>query len=232
MPILGVIVLIVVLAYNIRLFEKDSDIGQSGKNISMYLDGEGPDDSSKALAKILSVDARFVASTGREIKGQKLTYEVTSWEITKQVPICTLAVLSDVLEYKCATDGMEVDDTGNIVDERFSYVIVNLRIKNIGKSNEEFYWNNIRLKGVRDGKSFYSVAELHVLGESQSREYDKNYFRERLQESEYIEMPLIYITEKELIDQKQLYLEINPSGVAVSDEELDEYTSRRMILLN
>lgn len=235
--VLSVFIVLVSLIFSILVFNEKIDLTKwkdSQKETESYAENnlkeKNTDEAAKQLAEILQVHAELVAPTGKEIRAKEVIYTVDEWEITKQCPKYPVPIGMDIEQHYSNRIGLELDSERNIVDDRFYYVIVNLRVKNIGDENHKFWSTGVRLKGVRENKYWYSIGEWEYVAEEVAVEYEKNYGIKRIEPNEEKELHFIFIAEKTLVDDKQLYIDINPYGTSTINSE--EYASRRWILLN
>lgn len=188
---------------------------------------EEPDEKSKEFANKLGVDAKNIVSTGNTIKSTYYSFTVLSWTKGKEYPGYALPEGKNLADYP----GAELDEQGNITND-FSYVVVNLSVKNQSTKTIEndLIWGYIRLMFL-SAPSKYSdyIGEVTYLGEEKPRILNHNYYAETFAPEEEKVMPMIFVVNDALLDSEAMYLEINPTGAVIDNPD---YDIRRYIVLN
>ena len=203
---------------NHNLDESEVDFNATGREDEV-------DEASKQFANEFGVNENNVVSTGQSIVSTKFLCTVTSWEEGK-----------DVLEYEIPEEisledyGVMIDGNGHIINE-YSYVIVHVSAENI--SNElvenDYLWSKFRLRFINPPAEYQTTGEVRFLGEKPLREYTDDYFGETFDVNEKKEIALVYVVPDGILENDGMYLELNPLGVVITDEDQDV---RRYLLLN
>ena len=188
---------------------------------------EEPDEKSKEFANKLGADAKNIVSTGNTIKSTYYSFTVLSWTEGKEYPGYALPEGKNLADYP----GAVLDEQGNITND-FSYVVVNLSVKNQSSKTIEndLIWGYIRLRFL-SAPSKYSdyIGEVTYLGEEKPRILNHNYYAETFAPEEEKVMPMIFVVNDALLDSEAIYLEINPTGAVIDNPD---YDIRRYIVLN
>lgn len=187
-----------------------------------------PDNASKEFSKTLkekagiTVEAKNIVPTGQPIISGKFAFTVTSWNISKESPGYDFPKGQDSKSLR----GAELDANGNIKNE-FSYVTVDISAENLtDEAVSEYIWAYIRLEIFNAGDY---IGEVMYLGEETPRELTKDYLKESFTTGETKNMAMIYIAPDKILENQEMYMEINPSGAIIADQEQDV---RRYIILN
>ena len=184
-----------------------------------------PDRASKELAELIGEDANDIVSVGNPLVSGNYIFTVKSWKTSKEYPGYAPPEGVDITEFP----GAQADEAGNIVND-YSYITVDVSCQNRTEEEiDDLVWNELSLKFVRPiGGGSYS-GELTYLGEKVPRLYGHDYCREYFEADETKDITLIYVVNDGLLDNEGMYLQINPSGAAISGEEYDVI---RYIVLN
>lgn len=168
-----------------------------------------------------------IVSTGNAIKSTYYSFTVLSWTKGKEYPGYALPEGKNLADYP----GAVLDEQGNITND-FSYVVVNLSVKNQSSKTIEndLIWGYIRLRFL-SAPSKYSdyIGEVTYLGEEKPRILNHNYYAETFAPEEEKVMPMIFVVNDALLDSEAMYLEINPTGAVIDNPD---YDIRRYIVLN
>ena len=158
----------------------------------------------------LKIDSEKVVSIGKEVYSGVLSYKVNAWEITKdnqgyEIPkgMTSLEERYGVMQYKKGT-----------ITNGYSFIIVDMTAKNLLKEEvTEYVWGNLRLKQLgKEEIDIWGSGEIIYFGESVPREYTKNYSVETIPGKEEKRITLIFLQKDQLLEEGQLYIEINPTG--------------------
>ena len=183
------------------------------KSLDVVAQEEEPDEVSKEFANKLGVDEKNIVSTGNTIKSTYYSFTVLSWTKGKEYP------------------GYALPEGKNLTND-FSYVVVNLSVKNQSSKTIEndLIWGYIRLRFL-SAPSKYSdyIGEVTYLGEEKPRILNHNYYAETFAPEEEKVMPMIFVVNDALLDSEAMYLEINPTGAVIDNPD---YDIRRYIVLN
>ena len=206
------------------LIEKENEFK---KSLDVVAQKEEPDEVSKEFANKLGVDEKNIVSTGNTIKSTYYSFTVLSWTKGKEYPGYALPESKNLADYP----GAVLDEQGNITND-FSYVVVNLSVKNQSSKTIEndLIWGYIRLRFL-SAPSKYSdyIGEVTYLGEEKPRILNHNYYAETFAPEEEKVMPMIFVVNDALLDSEAMYLEINPTGAVIDNPD---YDIRRYIVLN
>lgn len=190
-------------------------------------------EESEHLAEILGVESKYLTNVGQEIRDRKTFYRVNSWAVQTESPGY---VLPTGITYETLINGndeLEFDENGNIISNNYYYVIVNASVRNSGESSMLFQANCIGLMGIRDKKYWYrATSEVKYLGEDVLRKYDKEYMKLCINPEKELSFNLVYLVSSTLVDDKQLFIHINPSGSTTVNTDMSVYSSQRFILLD
>lgn len=183
--------------------------------------------STRMIYDKLGVDEKNIVSTGNAIKSTYYSFTVLSWTKGKEYPGYALPEGKNLADYP----GAVLDEQGNITND-FSYVVVNLSVKNQSSKTIEndLIWGYIRLRFL-SAPSKYSdyIGEVTYLGEEKPRILNHNYYAETFAPEEEKVMPMIFVVNDALLDSEAMYLEINPTGAVIDNPD---YDIRRYIVLN
>ena len=197
------------------------------KSLDVVAQKEEPDEVSKEFANKLGVDEKNIVSTGNAINSTYYSFTVLSWTKGKEYPGYALPEGKNLADYP----GAVLDEQGNITND-FSYVVVNLSVKNQSTKTIEndLIWGYIRLMFL-SAPSKYSdyIGEVTYLGEEKPRILNHNYYAETFAPEEEKVMPMIFVVNDALLDSEAMYLEINPTGAVIDNPD---YDIRRYIVLN
>ena len=197
------------------------------KSLDVVAQKEQPDEVSKEFANKLGVDEKNIVSTGNTIKSTYYSFTVLSWTKGKEYPGYALPESKNLADYP----GAVLDEQGNITND-FSYVVVNLSVKNQSdkKIENDLIWGYIRLRFLFPPSEYEDyVGEVSYLGEETPRILNHNYYAETFEPGEEKRMALIFVANDELLKSEAIYLEINPTGAVIDNPE---YDIRRYIILN
>ena len=197
------------------------------KSLDVVAQKEEPDEVSKEFANKLGVDEKNIVSTGNTIKSTYYSFTVLSWTKGKEYPGYALPEGKNLAD----SPGAVLDEQGNITND-FSYVVVNLSVKNQSdkKIENDFIWGYIRLRFLFPPSEYEDyVGEVSYLGEETPRILNHNYYAETFEPGEEKQMALIFVANDELLKSEAIYLEINPTGAVIDNPE---YDIRRYIILN
>lgn len=209
--------------------EKDQMLREELQETANTLGSSGEaDEAAKAFAATLKekrgidVDARNIVSTGKPLVSGQFTFTVNSWNISKEYPGYEPPEGVDLAEWP----GAEVDGNGNIIND-FTYVTVDISAENM-KAEEvtQLIWGMIRLR-IFDSGDY--TGEAIYYGRDIEREYGHYYGQETFQANETKSVVLIFVVKDELLQNQEMYLEINPSGAQTVNPD---YDVRRFIILN
>lgn len=190
-------------------------------------------EESEHLAEILGIESKYVTNTGYEIRDRKTFYRVNSWAVKTESPGYVLPTGITYETLINGNDGLEFDENGNIISNNYYYVIVNASVRNSGESSMLFQANCIGLMGIRDKKYWYrATSEVKYLGEDVLRKYDKEYMKLCINPEKELSFNLVYLVSSTLVDDKQLFIHINPSGSTTVNTDMSVYSSQRFILLD
>lgn len=189
------------------------------KSLDVVAQEEEPDEVSKEFANKLGVDEKNIVSTGNAIKSTYYSFTVLSWTKGKEYPGYALPESKNLADYP----GAVLDEQGNITND-FSYVVVNLSVKNQSdkKIENDLIWGYIRLRFLFPPSEYEDyVGEVSYLGEETPRVLNHNYYAETFEPGEEKQMALIFVANDELLKSEAIYLEINPTGAVIDNPEYD-----------
>ena len=190
-------------------------------------------EGAEYLAQILGVDNKYATSKGLEIRDRTTFYCLNSWSIQTESPGFTLPTGITLETLSQGNDGIEFDEAGNIISNNYYYVIMNVSVRNAGETSIAFRAQCIHLMGIRDDKYWYSVtSDPEYLGEEVLRVYDKNYMTFTIDSNDETSFNLVYLVSRTLVDDKELFIHINPSGSGSINTDMSVYSSQRFILLD
>ena len=187
---------------------------------------EEPDETSKEFARQLEKAMKKVYQTetgdfGEFVKEKQkesplkvysgvLSYKVNAWEITKDNQGYEIPKGMTSLEERY---GVMQDKKGTITNG-YSFIMVDMTAKNLLKEEvTEYVWGNLRLKQLgKEEIDIWGSGEIIYFGESVPREYTKNYSVETIPGKEEKRITLIFLQKDQLLEEGQLYIEINPTG--------------------
>lgn len=220
-----VLIVIAVVYFRDPSSRFDSGDGDVDRDFAATGRSDEVDEASKEFAKKTGVDAKTVVSTGQSIVSTKFLCTVTSWEVGKDVLKYELPEGASLEDY-----GVMTDENGYITNE-YSYVIVHFSAQNISdkKIENDYLWSKLRLRFVNPPSSYSVTGEVRYLGEKQPRKFTDDYFAENFEVDETKEIALIYAVPDGILDNDGMYLELNPMGAVITDEDQDV---RRYLLLN
>lgn len=238
----GIVVVLVVLGIGmsymlsrggIRTEEEQKSYEEKEKQVENLMkpgQEEEADDRSEAFSKALkekaglTVDSRNIVSTGSPITSGNYSFTVNSWSVSKESPGYALP------EGKDATQGgrIQMDANGNITNE-YSYVVVNLTVEN--KAEEpitDYLWGYMRMQAFDMGDF---ISEVDYLGEETPRKYGHDYSKESFEAGETKSYPVVFDMPDEILNNQEIYLEIDTSGGNPQPED-PEFAVKRFIILN
>ena len=228
--IIGCTLTIVLIVLVVTFFRNPSallshSLKESEDDFSITGRKEEVDEASRQFANEFGVNENNVVSTGQSIVSTKFLCTVTSWEVGK-----------DVLEYELPKEisledyGVVIDENGSIVNE-YTYVIGYGSAQNISEElvENDYLWSKFRLQFINPPSEYQTTGEVRALGEKPFREFTSDYFAENFEVNEKKEIALIYIVPEGILKNDGMYLELNPLGVVITDEDQDV---RRYLLLN
>lgn len=110
----------------------------------------------------------------------------------------------------------EFDENYNILND-FTYVVVNVTVKNTGQTENKFYLNTFKYVGIdpetEDAvESFYSGQMRGYKARNDARGYDKAYAQTALPAGGEMTCNLVFIQKDEDIEGKIPYMKFSPSG--------------------
>lgn len=189
------------------------------------------DDISESFARTIEektgipVDPKNIVSAGSTIRSGKYDITITDWDVSKESPGYAIPEGLDLAQYP----GAILDESGKITNE-FSYVTTNVTVKNISEESITGYiWGFLRLKTFNAGEYLGEVNYLGNLGEETSKEHGHDTYKDSFAPGEEKSMALIYVAPDKALTDQNMYIEIDQSGVALSEEE---YDIKRYIILN
>lgn len=192
-----------------------------------------PDAESIELAELYrketrkEIDPRFIVPTGKAISDGVYSYKVESWMSSKEDPGYPLPKGMESLK---SSKGVEQDENGTITNQ-FSFLTVNILVENLSKERKgDCVWGYFDLEIGDADPEEYDWHAFSYLGEKNPREYRKNYYQEIIEGKGKVIMPLIYVIKDELLEDNQLFIRINRTGMA--DVNIDDKNPRRCIVLN
>lgn len=191
---------------------------------------EEADNTSVAFSKILEektgipVNPQNIVSAGDTVRSGNYDITITDWSVSKESPGYALPEGLDLTQY-----GAILDKSGRITND-FSYVTANVTVKNVSEESvTNHIWGVFRLKTFQAGEYLGEVNYLGNPGEGTSREHLHDTFKDTFAAGEEKSMALIYVAPDNALTDQDMYIEINQSGVVLSEEESD---IKRYIILN
>ncbi|WP_148409298.1 DUF4352 domain-containing protein [Murimonas intestini] len=163
-----------------------------------------------------------VYQIGDTIDTSKLIFTVNSYHITK-----TKGAF-DITDIKETPLDVVLDNEDNI-SNNYSYVIIDMTIKNKQSKEVEFYLNNLWLRFINkdseySGNNIYYAGQLRGYKDGQPADNGKAYFRRILKMNEERPLTLTYVISDEELDGAALLLKIWPSG-AINYEDDSRFVS-------
>lgn len=156
-----------------------------------------------------------ITSVGHPIRTGDFSYQVTSWSMSKESPGYPIP---EGKEYYFREDKAVLDENENITND-YSYVVVNMEVENLTSEEIKFLiWGIFRLKSVGNGAGKYE-GECAYLGDG--RDAGQSYYLDTIEANSKKEMPIIFVVKDEYLIDNQLYIEVNPSGVATTNPDYD-----------
>lgn len=197
----------------------DSTISEESLDIPAQEGGitEENEQFAAALKTATGVDYNpiNITSVGNPIRTGDFSYQINSWSMSKEYPGYPVPEGRDPLE---EWPGAQLDENGNITND-FSYVVVNMAVENLtSKDVNTVIWNIFRLNSIGSGAGQYT-GEVTYNGSG--RPYGKDYDLDTIGANSTKEMPLIFVVKDEYLKDNQLYIEVNPSGVATYNPDFD-----------
>lgn len=187
------------------------------------------DETSTAFSKTLkekaglTVEPKNIVSVGSPITSGKYSFTVNSWSVSKKSPGYKLPKGLDMNEW-----GQQLDKEGNITNE-YSYVVLNMVVENMtDQPVTEHLWGYMRLQAFDMGEY---ISEVRYLGEEIPREYGHDSYVESFEAGETKTYPVVFLMPDEIVNDQELYLEINTSGGNPQPED-PEFAVKRFIILN
>lgn len=156
-----------------------------------------------------------ITSVGNPIRSLDFSYQINSWSMSKEYPGYPVPEGRDPLD---EWPGAQLDENGNITND-FSYVVVNMAVENLtSKDVTTHVWGTFRLNSIGSGAGQYT-GEVTYLGDD--RPAGKDYYLDTISANSKKEMSLIFVIKDEYLNDNQLYIEVNPSGVATYNPDFD-----------
>ncbi len=188
------------------------------------------DDRSEAFSEALkekaglTVDPQNIVSTGSPITSGNYSFTVNSWSVSKESPGYALPEGMD------ATRGglLQIDANGNITNE-YSYVVVDLTVEN--KAEEpvtDLLWGYLRMQAFDMGDF---ISEVAYLGEETPRKSGHDSYEESFKAGEIKKYPVVFVMPDEIVNNQEIYLEIDTSGGNPQPED-PEFAVKRFIILD
>lgn len=187
------------------------------------------DEASAAFSKLmkekagLTVDPRNIVSVGRPITSGKYSFTVSSWSASKESPGYKLPEGLDLSD-----GGLQLDENGNITNE-FSYVVLNMTVENMADEPvTDYLWGYMSLQAFDMGEY---ISEVRYLGEKAPRKYGHDSYVESFEAGETKSYPVVFLMPDEILEDQELYLEIDTSGGNPQPSD-PEFSVKRFIILN
>lgn len=172
----------------------------------------------------LTVDPQNIVSIGSPITSGNYSFTVNSWSISKESPGYELP------EGKDPTNGgiLQIDADGNITNE-YSYVVVNITVENKSEGPiTDWLWGYLGMKAFDMGEF---ISEVDYLGEETPRKYGHDGYKESFEAGETKSYPVVFFMPDEILNNQELYLEIDTSGGNPQPSD-PEFAVKRFIILN
>lgn len=166
---------------------------------------------------------------GEEFQVNDLIFKINSVEKTKDKRVYAMPPLdkpfftSDENGKTLSEDYLLADEKGTILNE-YSYLVVNVTIKNTKEIAKEYYLNSISLQMYDDkGKDIYGPSPLLNDKEIDVEKREKDYFRYEFQPLEEREVTIVFIAEDKYLDYNNLKLRIENHGPEYSNSTSLKY---------
>ena len=148
---------------------------------------------------------------GKTFSLENITYHVTEWSKSKD--------LNYIKPDQADFDKISHDETGKLKNAKLHYVYVTIDLKNTSKSDQELYLTNPSLQYIDNNVAF--GTGLFAFDQSQHPNDMHDYGKYLLPAGEKQSFHLIYIVSDE--KKGDLYLCINPRGIALDDDRAEKY---------
>lgn len=156
-----------------------------------------------------------ITTIGKPIRTGEFSYQINAWSMSKEYPGYPVPGGQESLEERT---GAQLDEAGNIIND-YSYVVVNMEVENMTSNDIKYLiWGIFQLKSIGSGTGQY-CGEVLYLGDN--RPMGKDYYLDTIEANSKKEMPMIFVVKDEYVNDNQLYIEVNPSGVATNDPDYD-----------
>ena len=150
------------------------------------------------------LDETQVHDINEEIEVENMRYKINDVKIQKNLEKFT----KDDFTYY--TDDEETDQNGNLTGS-FSYIIINITIKNLLNEDKEVYMNNYSVLTTDiDNKFTMPMCIPRAFFKPQNKNEGKSYFKYVFSPSENTSFDLIYITEDDALSKNMLFV-ISPN---------------------
>lgn len=221
--IIMVLITVIVLSKNPKITNSNSILAKFFKNdtnkekevvIKNNSDSEEVNDKKAYMESQLKCK---INDLDEDIKTLGFKIKVEGVEITKKV--------SDKFTWNYLRGGCKFDQKGNILD-KYSYVVLKLKITNEDKIEEEFSLNNINLITFDNKDKLIDRVEVHS-SDSKKSIGDRQHNVIPCKDSETIENVVVYLVPDESVKYNNMVLFISFSG-----EESDQNTKAVMISQN
>ena len=199
--------------------ETDSTISEESLNVPAQ-EAEITEENERLAADLKTVtgmdyNPMNITTVGNPIRSGDFSYKVNSWSMSKEYPGYPQPEGDTPLEER---PGAQLDENGNIIND-CSYVVVNIEVKNMtSKDITSLIWGTLYLNSVGNGAGKYT-GEAAYLGDD--RPLSKDYYLEIIPANSTKEMTFVYVEKDEYLKDNQLYIEVNPSGVATYNPDFD-----------
>ena len=199
--------------------ETDPIISEESLNIPAQEGGitEENERLAAALKTVTGMDYNpmNITTVGNPIRSGDFSYKVNSWSMSKEYPGYSQPEGDTPLEER---PGAQLDENGNIIND-FSYVVVNVEAKNLtSKDVTSLIWGIFYLKSIGNGAGKYTGQDAYL---GDDRPLSKDYYLETIPANSTKEMTFVYVEKDEYLKDNQLYIEVNPSGVATYNPDFD-----------
>lgn len=153
---------------------------------------------------------------GQEFKQNGMSFIVNNVQVTKK------AVDTDADYYVDAKEPIQFDAEGNITND-YTYIVVNLSLKNEQATDNEFYLNMFRYAAMSKQTNkriqpYYTGSIRGYKTRTDSFKVDKSYFRKIFKPEEQYTCNLVFIEKDTEYSDCVPYLELNSTGVQYNPE--------------
>ena len=157
-----------------------------------------------------------ITTVGNPIRTGDFSYQVNKWTISKEDP--GYLIPKEQRNSLGEGDGATLDEKGNITND-YSYVVVDMEVENMTSEDISYLiWGISKLRSIGNGTGKYT-GEVEYLGDG--RLFGNDYYLDTIGANSKKEMPLIFVVKDEYLQDNQLYVEVNPSGVATTNPDFD-----------